>query len=88
MEVGIFGMALLLIVLLSLLATLWRMRTRQHQRGDEAAKLLTEVALVWWAGALAVFIVTPLMQNFLVASYLWLLAGIAFYLDAYRATPS
>ena len=28
--------------------------------------------------------VTPLMQNFLVAAYLWLVAGLAFHLDAYR----
>lgn len=83
MEVGILGMVLLLIVLLSLLATLGRMRSRQRQRGDAPAQMLTEVALVTWAGALAVFIVTPLFQNFLVASYLWLIAGIAFHLDAY-----
>lgn len=87
MEVGILGMVFLLIVLVSLLATLWRMRERQRLRGDGSAQLLTEVALVTWVGALAVFIVTPLIQNFLVASYLWLIAGIAFHLDAYTGQP-
>ena len=47
--------------------------------------MLVEVALVTWLGALAVFAVTPLMQNFLVAAYLWLIAGLAFHVDAYRA---
>ena len=87
MEAGLLGMVLLLIMLLSLLATLWRMRRRQQQRGDLPAQLLTEVALVTWAGALAVFIVTPLIQNFLVASYLWLIAGLAFHLDATNGQP-
>jgi O-antigen ligase len=84
MEVGVLGMALLLIMLLSLLATLWRMRQRRRQRGDLPAQILTEVAFVTWMGALAVFVVTPLIQNFLVASYLWLIAGLAFHLDAYE----
>lgn len=84
MEVGVLGMALLLIMLLSLLATLWRMRQRRRLRGDLPAQILTEVALVTWVGALAVFIVTPLIQNFLVASYLWLIAGLAFHLDAFE----
>jgi hypothetical protein len=88
METGILGMALLLIVLLSLLATLWGMRKRQRLCADTPALLLTEVALVTWAGALTVFIVTPLIQNFLVASYLWLIAGIAFHLDAFTGLPS
>jgi hypothetical protein len=43
--------------------------------------------MVIWVGALAVFTVTPLMQNFLVASYLWLVAGLAFHLDAYPQEP-
>lgn len=88
MELGLFGMALLLIVLLSLVATLWRMRQRQLAAGDAGGKLLVEVALVTWLGALAVFAVTPLMQNFLVAAYLWLIAGLAFHVDAYRGDVS
>ena len=87
MEAGLLGMVLLLIMLLSLIVTLWRMRRRQQQRGDLPAQMLTEVALVTWAGALAVFIVTPLIQNFLVASYLWLIAGLAFHLDATNGQP-
>ena len=87
MEAGLLGMGLLLIMLLSLIVTLWRMRSRQQQRGDPPAQMLTEVALVTWAGALAVFIVTPLIQNFQVASYLWLIAGLAFHLDATNGQP-
>jgi hypothetical protein len=60
------------------------MRQRRRLRGDLPAQILTEVALVTWVGALAVFIVTPLIQNFLVASYLWLIAGLAFHLDAFE----
>ena len=78
------GVALLLVVLLSLVATLWRIRQRQKASGDTGGTVLAEVALVTWLGALAVFAVTPLMQNFLVAAYLWLVAGLAFHLDAYR----
>jgi O-antigen ligase len=85
MEMGLIGMALLLLVLISLVATLWRIRRRLRAAGDPAAATLVEIALVTWIGALAVFAVTPLMQNFLVASYLWLIAGLAFHLDAYRA---
>ena len=84
MELGLIGMALLLVVLLSLVATLWRIRQRQKASGDAGGTVLAEVALVTWLGALAVFAVTPLMQNFLVAAYLWLVAGLAFHLDAYR----
>ncbi|MCB0250184.1 MAG: O-antigen ligase family protein [Anaerolineae bacterium] len=84
MELGLIGMALLLVVLLSLVATLWRIRQRQKASGDTGGTVLAEVALVTWLGALAVFAVTPLMQNFLVAAYLWLVAGLAFHLDAYR----
>lgn len=88
MEAGLLGMALLLLLLLSLVATLWRMRQRQMALGDAAGTVLVEVALVTWLGALAVFAVTPLMQNFLVAAYLWLAAGLAFHLDAYaRSAP-
>lgn len=83
METGLVGMALLLVLLLSLMATLWRLRQKNRRTGDRWAQALTEVAFIAWAGALAVFTVTPLMQNFLVASYLWLLAGFAFHLDAY-----
>ncbi|MEA3336000.1 MAG: O-antigen ligase family protein [Chloroflexota bacterium] len=88
MEMGIFGMLLLMLFFLSLIATLWRLRKRQKQRGDLEAQMLTEVALVAWIGMLAVFTVTPLMQNFLVASYLWLMAGFAFHLDAYARPAS
>lgn len=84
MEIGVVGMALLLLTLVSLCATLWRMRQRRRAQGDRAGQALSELALVMWAGALAVFTVTPLMQNFLVAGYLWLLAGLAFHLDAYE----
>ena len=87
MEAGLLGMILLLVMLLSLVATFWRMRKRQQQRGDLPAQMLTEIALLTWAGALAVFIVTPLIQNFLVASYLWLVAGLAFHLDATNGQP-
>lgn len=87
METGVVGMLLLLIVLLSLLATLWRLRQRQRARGDSFAQMVTEVALVLWVGAMAVFAVTPLMQNFLVASYLWLMVGFAFHLEAYKPEP-
>lgn len=86
MEIGLLGMALLLLALLSLTATLWRMRRRQKVSGDRGGTALTEAALITWLGALAVFAVTPLMQNFLVAACLWLMAGLAFHLDAYRAT--
>ena len=82
MELGLIGMALLLVVLLSLVATLWRMRQRQKASGDRGGTVLAEVALVTWLGALAVFAVTPLMQNFLVAAYLGLIAGLAFHVDA------
>ncbi|MCA9869966.1 MAG: O-antigen ligase family protein [Anaerolineae bacterium] len=85
MEMGLIGMALLLVVLLSLVTTLWRIRQRQKTSNDTGGTVLVEVALVTWLGALAVFAVTPLMQNFLVAAYLWLIAGMAFHLDAYRA---
>lgn len=84
MELGLIGMALLLMVLLSLVATLWRMRQRQKARGDAGGTVLVEAALVTWLGALAVFAVTPLMQNFLVAAYLWLIAGLAFHVDSER----
>ncbi len=84
MEIGVVGMALFLLALVSLCATMWRMRQRRKAQGDLPGQLLSELALVMWAGALAVFTVTPLMQNFLVAGYLWLLAGLAFHLDAYE----
>lgn len=88
MELGLLGMALLLVMLLSLVATLWRMRQRRRAANDTGGALLAEVALVTWLGALAVFAVTPLMQNFLVAAYLWLIAGLAFHLDAYPRAVS
>lgn len=84
METGLLGMLLLLLLLLSLIATMWRLRQKRKAGNDLEGRVLTEVSVVAWIGALAVFTVTPLMQNFLVASYLWLIAGITFHLDAYE----
>lgn len=83
METGLFGMVLLLIVLFSLLATLWRLRRRRLAGGDWWGQALIELALVFWFGALVDFIVTPLLQNLLAAGHLWFIAGVAFHLEAY-----
>lgn len=84
MEMGIFGMVLLLIMLASLVLTLWRMRKRMLARGDPWGRAMTEVALVLWVGAMADFVFTPLLQNLLAAGYLWWIAGVAFHEDAYQ----
>lgn len=84
METGVLGLILLLITLFSLVATLWRLRERQRRRGDLFAQRLTELIFIIWVGTLVVFMVTPLLQNMLVAGYLWLLAGFALHMDAYR----
>jgi len=39
---------------------------------------------VFWVGALANFVFTPLLQNLLAAGYLWWVAGVAFNQDAYH----
>jgi hypothetical protein len=83
MELGVFGMVLLLLALASLLLTLWRMRSRMRSRGDPAGQALVELALILWLGAMADFIFTPLLQNLLAAGYLWWAAGVAFNQDAY-----
>lgn len=85
METGLFGMALLLVALTSLMLTLWRMRSRGRADGRLWALFLAELALVYWAGALVDFIVTPLLQNLLAAGYLWTAAGLAFAQDAKRS---
>ena len=83
MELGLFGMGLLLVVLLSLLLTFWRMRSGMRSRGDPFGQAVVELALVFWVGALANFVFTPLLQNLLAAGYLWWVAGVAFNQDAY-----
>lgn len=83
MELGVFGMALLLAALLSLLVTLWRIRNRMNARGDPWGRAAAELAMVLWLGAMADFIFTPLLQNLLAAGYLWWAAGLAFNQDAY-----
>jgi O-antigen ligase len=87
MEMGVFGMALLLAVLASLVLTLWRMSQRARVGRDPIGQTLAELALVLWIGAMADFIFTPLLQNVLAAGYLWWIAGVAFHEDAY-ASPS
>lgn len=79
MELGLFGMALLLLALLALLATLARMRRGMDARGDLPGRVLVELALVLWVGAMADFVFTPLLQNLLAAGYLWWAAGVAFH---------
>jgi len=74
---------LLLVALVSLLLTFWRMRRRMHTRGDPFGQAVVELALVFWFGALANFVFTPLLQNLLAAGYLWWAAGVAFNQDAY-----
>lgn len=88
MEAGVPGLILLAAVSLSLVATLWRLRQKRRRLGDTAAQALIEWGLVVWIGALAVFVVTPLLQNMLVAGYLWLIAGLAFHVEAYSQTVS
>lgn len=83
MELGLFGMALLLVALLSLLWTLWRMRRRRIAASDLWGRAAMELAMVLWIGALADFIFTPLLQNLLAAGYLWWVAGVAFNQDAF-----
>lgn len=83
MELGLFGMGLLLVTLMSLLFTFWRMRRGMCSRGDPYGRAVVEVALILWAGAMADFVFTPLLQNLLAAGYLWWAAGVAFNQDAY-----
>ncbi len=83
MELGLFGMALLLVALLSLLLTLWRMRGRRIAANDLWGRAVMELAMVLWIGAMADFIFTPLLQNLLAAGYLWWVAGLAFNQDAF-----
>lgn len=83
MEMGLFGMGLLLVTLLSLLRAFWRMRRRMTARGDPWGQAVVELALVLWVGALANFVFTPLLQNLLAAGFLWWVAGVAFNQDAY-----
>jgi hypothetical protein len=83
MELGLFGMALLLVALLSLLLTLWRMRGRRIAASDRWGRAVMELAMVLWIGVLADFIFTPLLQNLLAAGYLWWVAGVAFNQDAF-----
>jgi len=52
-------------------------------RCDPFGQALVELALVFWVGALANFVFTPLLQNLLAAGYLWWVAGVAFNQDAY-----
>ena len=59
MELGLFGLGLLLAALLALLLTLWRMRAH----GDVWVRAAAELALVLWIGAMADFVFTPLLQN-------------------------
>jgi O-antigen ligase len=82
MELGLLGMALLLLALLSLTLTLWRMRRAMNSRGDAIGRAVVELAMVLWIGAMADFIFTPLLQNLLAAGYLWWVAGVAFHEDA------
>lgn len=86
METGLLGLILLFALLTALLAALWRIRASLPARGDPGGwgQTLVEVAFVLWLGAMAVFIVTPLLQNLLAAGYLWAIAGMAFHLDAYE----
>jgi O-antigen ligase len=83
MELGLFGMGVLLVALLSLLLTFWRMRRRMLSRGNPFGQAAVELALILWAGAMADFVFTPLLQNLLAAGYLWWVAGVAFNQDAY-----
>lgn len=83
MELGIFGMVLLLVVLVSLVLTLWRIRGRMLARGDPLGRAVAELALILWVGAMVDFLFTPLLQNMLAAGYLWWIAGVAFHEDAY-----
>lgn len=84
MELGVFGMLLLLAALTALLLALWRIRQRMLARGDLYGRVVVEIALVFWVGALADFVFTPLLQNLLAAGYLWWAAGVALHQDAYE----
>lgn len=86
MELGVFGLGLLLATLVSLLLVFWRMRGRMSARGDEWGRAAAELALVLWIGAMADFVFTPLLQNLLAAGYLWWVAGVALNQDAYATT--
>lgn len=83
MELGMFGMVLLLVALASLVLTLWRIRGRMAARADLWGRIAAELAMVLWIGAMADFIFTPLLQNLLAAGYLWWAAGVAFNQDVY-----
>ncbi len=85
MELGVFGMILLLIALLSLILTLGRMRGRMVTRNDTWGRAVMELAMVLWIGAMVDFVFTPLLQNLLAAGYLWWVAGVAFNQDASAA---
>lgn len=82
METGLFGLLLLLAALTALMAALWRIRRRLRGLGDLVGVTVAELAFIYWFGALADFVVTPLLQNLLAAGYLWMIAGVAFHLDA------
>ena len=83
MELGVLGMVLLTACLAALLRTLLHMRSQRHARGDRWGELLATLAVILWAGAIADFIFTPLLQNMLAAGYLWFAAGLALQYDAY-----
>ncbi len=85
METGLFGLLLLAAALLALLTTLWRIRRRRRSAADSWGAAMAELAIVFWIGAMADFVVTPLLQNLLAAGTLWWIAGAAFHLDAYEA---
>jgi hypothetical protein len=85
METGLFGLLLLAAALVALLATLWRIRHRRRSAADAWGTAMAELAIVFWIGAMADFVVTPLLQNLLAAGTLWWIAGVAFHLDAYEA---
>ncbi len=84
METGLFGLLLMGAALVALLATLWRIRGRQRAVADGWGQAMAELAIVFWIGAMADFVVTPLLQNLLAAGALWWIAGVAFHLDAYE----
>ncbi len=77
MELGWLGLLLQALVFAALLQTLWRLRQQRLARGDVLGRVLAELALIFWLGALADFVFTPLLQNLLAAGYLWWAAGVA-----------